>query len=117
MSGWRPKGNAYQRLVAVVLHRDGPHCRYCGRSAIKFGWRRDSKKRLRIYLPGFALDHVTPHTLGGPSTPGNLVLACDTCNQRKGTKPAGELLPPKPFVLGPSAHTLVRDDYVPGGCA
>lgn len=35
---------------------------------------------------GHELDHVIPERLGGPTTADNLVLACRSCNRRKGTR-------------------------------
>jgi hypothetical protein len=37
-------------------------------------------------------DHMTPVVRGGTSDPGNLALACPTCNMTKGTKTAEEFL-------------------------
>lgn len=35
---------------------------------------------------GYHVDHVVPLALGGSNGPENLVLACPSCNQRKGSK-------------------------------
>lgn len=33
---------------------------------------------------GYVIDHVMPYSKGGPTVKGNLVLACYSCNMRKG---------------------------------
>lgn len=53
--------------AAAVYARDGYQCRYCG--GVEGPWH---------------LDHVFPVIQGGTSEPGNLVVACETCNCRKG---------------------------------
>jgi hypothetical protein len=49
-----------------VLQRDGFRCQYCGRSA------RDGAI--------LHLDHVVPVAAGGPTSEGNLITSCETCN-------------------------------------
>lgn len=52
-----------------ILARDDNACRYCGN------------------MDGpFHMDHVVPVSKGGPTTQGNLVTACETCNLRKGAQ-------------------------------
>lgn len=65
------------RLRFEVLRRDNHACRYCGAAA-----------------PGARLhvDHVVPEALGGPTTPDNLVTACEDCNQGKASTSPGEHL-------------------------
>lgn len=46
---------------ALILERDNGVCQYCGD-------------------PGDTVDHVVPFSLGGHSTPENLVCACWPCN-------------------------------------
>lgn len=55
-----------------VLERDGARCRYCG-----------SAKHPTI-------DHVVPKSRGGSDEPANLVVACRSCNARKGDRTPGE---------------------------
>lgn len=50
----------------AVYARDGHQCRYCGTTEAPFH-----------------LDHVLPVIQGGTSEPGNLVVACQSCNCRK----------------------------------
>jgi 5-methylcytosine-specific restriction endonuclease McrA len=51
-----------------LLRRDGYRCQYCG-----------SAKQLTI-------DHVIPRSKGGTHTWDNVVIACETCNHKKGDK-------------------------------
>lgn len=53
---------------AMIYKRDNHTCQYCG-----------STKRLTI-------DHVLPRCRGGQDTWENLVVACSTCNTKKGDK-------------------------------
>lgn len=53
---------------ALVYKRDGHKCQYCG-----------STRRLTI-------DHVLPRSRGGGNTWDNLVVACSSCNTKKGDK-------------------------------
>ena len=58
----------------VVMQRDGPKCRYCGAS--------DGP---------FHIDHVVPKSRGGSGDPENLVVACATCNLKKGPRTPEEM--------------------------
>ena len=51
-----------------ILRRDNHTCQYCG-----------STKHLTI-------DHVIPRSKGGLNTWENVVIACETCNQKKGNR-------------------------------
>jgi hypothetical protein len=53
-----------------IRERDGRICQYCGTSD----------------AANFIIEHVVPLLRGGPSRPYNLVIACDSCNIRKGSK-------------------------------
>jgi len=55
-----------------ILKRDRFACKYCGAKA------PDAE---------LVVDHVVPESLGGPSTPENLVAACVNCNAGKGNTP------------------------------
>lgn len=57
-----------------ILERDGGACVWCGREP----WRAD-----------LTLEHLLPRSRGGRSTPENLLVACRTCNRRRGSRPAG----------------------------
>ena len=56
---------------AQIYMRDSYRCQYCGESRA---------------AAGLTLDHILPRAQGGTSTPGNLVTACEKCNQRKGNR-------------------------------
>lgn len=58
--------------VEELIERDGPHCVWCGREL----WRRD-----------LTLEHVVPRSRGGHMTAENAVVACRSCNRRRGSKP------------------------------
>lgn len=67
-SKWWPQSNRRQ----VVL-RDQGRCRYCG------------------VVPGtVTIDHVTPRVQGGLHGADNLVVACKSCNSRKGGRTPGQ---------------------------
>ncbi len=50
----------------AIYDRDGATCVYCGADV------------------GLTIDHVMPYGLGGPTTRGNGVVCCRSCNQKKG---------------------------------
>ena len=58
--------------VETLIERDGAACVWCGREL----WRRDLTR-----------EHVVPRSRGGHMTAENAVLACRTCNKRRGSKP------------------------------
>ena len=58
--------------VDQLIERDGPACVWCGREP----WRRD-----------LTLEHVVPRSRGGHATPENALVACRSCNRRRGSKP------------------------------
>jgi 5-methylcytosine-specific restriction endonuclease McrA len=63
-------------------------CHYCGVLA-KIVWLSYDLSWPIFY---HELDHVIPQFHGGPSTAANIVLACQSCNRRKGhtrTRPTG----------------------------
>ena len=71
----RLKINSNERIWKVppvtrreILKRDRHQCQYCG-----------SKKNLTI-------DHVIPRSLGGKHSWDNVVIACQSCNSRKGDR-------------------------------
>jgi hypothetical protein len=53
-------------LRAIVLHRDGFKCRYCGDEATE-------------------ADHIWPKSMGGRDQLDNLQALCQPCNRRKGS--------------------------------
>jgi 5-methylcytosine-specific restriction endonuclease McrA len=58
--------------VDQLIERDGPACVWCGREL----WRRD-----------LTLEHVVPRSRGGHMTAENALVACRTCNRRRGSRP------------------------------
>jgi len=58
--------------VETLIERDGAACVWCGREP----WRRDLTR-----------EHVVPRSRGGHMTAENAVLACRTCNKRRGSRP------------------------------
>jgi HNH endonuclease len=58
--------------VDALIERDGPSCVWCGREV----WRRDLTR-----------EHVVPRSRGGHLTLDNAVLACRSCNRRRGSRP------------------------------
>jgi 5-methylcytosine-specific restriction endonuclease McrA len=74
----------HKRQVKRATFRDcGRRCVYCGTG---------------LGLENATLDHVIPLSRGGTHAPGNLVSACQSCNQRKGS-----LLPTEFFSRYPVA--------------
>ncbi len=65
----RRKGFPCNRKFLFI--RDASTCQYCGKSLT----RSDG-----------TLDHVVPRSQGGQLSWTNIVLACKTCNQRKGSR-------------------------------
>jgi hypothetical protein len=55
-----------------LIARDGGACVWCGREP----WRRD-----------LTLEHVVPRSRGGHATPENALVACRSCNRRRGSRP------------------------------
>lgn len=69
-------------LTVAVVMRDGTFCHYCGESTLL-----GSSGPL-----GRTLDHVIPQAFGGKDELDNLVLACRSCNSKKGKQVAQSLL-------------------------
>lgn len=59
------------RKLYWLARRDGLRCRYCGSG---------------LCPCQATIDHLTPTSRGGSSTPANLGLACLSCNARKGAR-------------------------------
>lgn len=68
-------------LKAAVCKRDKNRCRYCGALV---NWRVRNTPDSGTY------DHVTPLSQGGLNTLANLVVACRSCNSRKGGRTPAE---------------------------
>ena len=84
-----------------LILRDQATCQYCGDMPIQ--------RELTI-------DHVIPRSQGGPTTWENVVLACGSCNRRKGARrPAQARMPlarppARPTFLATSHRALVTVD-------
>ena len=74
--------------VEQLIERDGPACVWCGREP----WRRD-----------LTLEHVVPRSRGGHLTAENALVACRTCNRRRGH------LPPSAYLADCEARGLSPD--------
>lgn len=67
-----------QGLFDAVYARDGGRCVYCGIAARRPGRGVERASDLAT------LDHIVPRSAGGPLNQGNLVLACQACNNMRG---------------------------------
>ena len=74
----------YADKKAYLLERENYACIYCGIHA--------SKAKMEI-------EHVIPRSRGGTDSLNNLVLACNACNQAKGSQDIQTYLKGKPSVL------------------
>lgn len=70
-----PRKFRRQVTNTFLFARDGYSCQYCG--------RHRSKLRGREFL---TRDHVVPVSRGGANDWGNVVAACSSCNNRKGSR-------------------------------
>ena len=57
-------------LRRLVAERAGLCCEYC-------------RAQTQYASDSFTVDHITPRSLDGPTTAGNLALSCHGCNQHK----------------------------------
>lgn len=76
---WVP-GVAYVNHCGCGLHQPGELCRRGGHWALPKGHAWPT------------IDHKIPRAAGGDGDMGNLVLACATCNSKKGTRPYEEMV-------------------------
>lgn len=63
------------RQLRVLFARYGGECHYCGEQC----------NRIKDHPKQATKDHVVPKALGGTNTLDNYVLACQSCNNDKGT--------------------------------
>jgi 5-methylcytosine-specific restriction endonuclease McrA len=68
-----------RELFTLIFERDGRRCRYCGIDV------RPRRRGLHRAADLATLDHVHPRAFGGRTEARNLVLACQACNNRRGT--------------------------------
>lgn len=75
-------------------------------------WYRDEKKcaycSCTVSKNEITRDHVIPEAKGGKTTWTNLVLACPSCNQRKGMKDAVKEWEPKNKAYRPTYYQLLE---------
>jgi 5-methylcytosine-specific restriction endonuclease McrA len=69
-------------LREYLLEKWSRHCVYCGMADV-----------------ALQVEHVRPKAHGGSSRASNLVLACEDCNQAKGSRPVEAFLAKKPETL------------------
>ena len=67
----QPKGIPRRERMRMILERDGEHCVWC-RRPLTAGDRFAS------------LEHVVPRLKGGPAWLDNEVVACRSCNRKRG---------------------------------
>lgn len=74
----RPCMNSKRRrkVTQILLKRDGNKCHYCQVVMVSTSNARNSLTMTR--------EHVVPLCYGGPSTQDNLVLCCNSCNNKRG---------------------------------
>jgi hypothetical protein len=58
------------RIIATLVSRDGPRCRYC-------------EQLLNVFQ--MTIEHLTPKSRGGSNRLHNLAISCDPCNNKKGS--------------------------------
>src|SRR5690606_12265357 len=72
--------------AAVVIHKHLIHRLYHGSALRELVFTRDQYTCFYCGKPGNTIDHITPRSKGGHSTPLNCVCACKQCNRQKGNK-------------------------------
>jgi 5-methylcytosine-specific restriction endonuclease McrA len=96
--------NAFARAPRGLARRlERPVFRAAQKRAVKRATMRDCCRRcvycgMRLELDVATIDHVYPLARGGANHPGNLVVACASCNRMK-----GDMLPQEFFIRYPSA--------------
>ncbi len=86
------KWPSVQQHAPTIARRDGGWvCHYCGVALRPYGSNAETGCSITVggykyneYYQSFDVDHVTAKTRGGEHNLSNLVLACITCNTRKG---------------------------------
>lgn len=75
-----PKGQARINKINALIERDGLTCFYCERELMTV---EEAERFPRAHTVP-TLDHLLPRSLGGSNDLSNLVLACPSCNTKKG---------------------------------
>ena len=68
-----PESRVTTQQKSLVAERARGCCEYC-------------RSQARFALQPFSVEHITPHSHGGMTTPDNLALACQGCNNHKYNK-------------------------------
>lgn len=90
------RGSVSGKKAAQIARRDGGwKCHYCGRELItdrELYVRYQDNPQSEEFGRLAVVDHVVPKSKGGSDSLNNLVLACRTCNGKKGTKDRDEFI-------------------------
>lgn len=70
-------------LLAAAVDRDGELCAYCKVPTVVDPLPTERYRER-------TLDHVVPLSRGGRDDLGNVVVACRSCNSRKGSRPQSQ---------------------------
>lgn len=74
---------AYRPVDPALIARAGGRCAYCRKAGIPARGDQPGRGPDGGY---WTVDHVVPRAAGGDDSDGNRVLACGTCNRRKGAR-------------------------------
>src|SRR5574343_834697 len=84
--------------VSGKEYNQGELCGYEVREYLLEKWNRTCAYCGKKDVP-LQVEHIHPKALGGSNRVSNLAMACQPCNQDKGSKPVAEFLKGKPDVL------------------
>ena len=84
--------------ISGVEYQQGTLQGYEVREYLLEKWKRACTYCSKENIP-LQIEHIVPHTKGGSNRISNLCLACEKCNQRKGTKDIKDFLKKKPDLL------------------
>ena len=84
--------------VSGVEYQQGTLAGYEIREYLLEKWKRACTYCSKKDIP-LQIEHIVPRAKGGTNRISNLCLACEKCNQRKGTKDIGDFLKKKPDLL------------------
>lgn len=84
--------------ISGTEYRQGELAGYEVREYLLEKWQRTCAYCGAKEVP-LQIEHIQPKAKGGSDRVSNLTLACQTCNQKKGSRPIAEFLKGKPVVL------------------
>ena len=84
--------------ISGVEYQQGRLAGYEVREYLLEKWKRACTYCSKKDIP-LQIEHIVPRAKGGTNRISNLCLACEKCNQRKGTKDIGDFLTKKPDLL------------------